>query len=302
MADVFLSYSSKDRAAAERVQQALTARGIDVFWDQATPPGVDWDTWIRAKLSDCKAAIVLWSKESIKSPNVRHEAIVARDGGKLVPAMIDTFAPEDFPMGLYLVQGAQLQDWRNPESKGVAQLVREIEKRLGLEVTPEAAAPQKPEPTKAARNTRVLLLGMAGLVVAVAVGAWWIVQNSKAGDRGAATAPAGELVSTPATGDGFSQRMLGHWHWSGQPCAAGPNVTLEGGRLVFTTPENRYVHVIESDTALETHTRVIAPDFALGEQYVLTPEFFATNETRSFNLIVDNQTKSEKDTWSPCEP
>ena len=33
MSDVFLSYSSKDRPAAERIEKALTAVGIDVFWD-----------------------------------------------------------------------------------------------------------------------------------------------------------------------------------------------------------------------------------------------------------------------------
>ncbi|MEQ1609688.1 MAG: hypothetical protein ABL956_12075 [Hyphomonadaceae bacterium] len=41
MADVFLSYSSKGRAEAKRVQEALSARRIDVFCDQETPPGQD---------------------------------------------------------------------------------------------------------------------------------------------------------------------------------------------------------------------------------------------------------------------
>ena len=59
MPDVFLSYSSKDRAAAQRVQQTLEACGIDVFWDQETPPGQDWDTWIRGKLTACKLAVSL---------------------------------------------------------------------------------------------------------------------------------------------------------------------------------------------------------------------------------------------------
>ena len=59
MADVFLSYSSADRAAAERIEAALEARGIDVFIDQETPPGTDWDTWIRSKLADCKIALTI---------------------------------------------------------------------------------------------------------------------------------------------------------------------------------------------------------------------------------------------------
>lgn len=130
MAEVFLSYSSQDRQAAQRVEQALSAQGIEVFWDQETPPGVDWDTWIRGKLANAKAAVVLWSQNSIASPNVRHEAMVARDAGKLVPAMIETLSPSDFPMGLYLVQGVQLQDWRDANSAGMVRLVAEVQARV----------------------------------------------------------------------------------------------------------------------------------------------------------------------------
>src|ERR1700749_3020949 len=114
MADVFLSYSSTDRPAAERGEKALTAAGVDVFWDQEVPVGQDWDTWLRSKLQGARVAVVLWSKASIASPNVRHEAMIARDAKKLVPTMIEALTPEDFPMGLYLLQTVALQDWRNP--------------------------------------------------------------------------------------------------------------------------------------------------------------------------------------------
>jgi len=56
-------------------------------------------SWIRSKLSTCKIAIVLWSRASVKSENVRHEVIVARKAGKLLPASIDTLEPEDFSDG-----------------------------------------------------------------------------------------------------------------------------------------------------------------------------------------------------------
>ena len=105
MPDVFISYSSKDRAVAERVEKALTGAGFDVFWDQHTPAGTDWDSWIRERLHGSAVVIVLWTKASIASPNVRHEAIVAREAGKLLPVMVDALTPADFPMGLYMVQG-----------------------------------------------------------------------------------------------------------------------------------------------------------------------------------------------------
>src|SRR5262249_9340647 len=122
MADVFLSYSSKDRPAAEAIERALSARGIDVFWDQETPAGQDWDTWIRSKLSSARVAPVLWSRHSIGSDNVRHEALVARKANKLLPVVIDQLAPEDLPMGLYMVQSVIVHDWRAPNSQGVAKL------------------------------------------------------------------------------------------------------------------------------------------------------------------------------------
>jgi hypothetical protein len=293
MADVFLSYSSNDRAAAERVQAALSARGIDVFWDQETPPGVDWDTWIRSKLTACKVAVVLWSKESIASPNVRHEAIVARDAGKLVPAMVESLTPEDFPMGLYLVQAVLLQDWRNPGSRGMARLVSEVEARLGGGAAPRARPRRAPAQSAGGGKASMVLAGFVAIALAAGGGVWWMMQNTKG---------AGAEEAAEAGGELFSKRMVGRWNWTGLACADGPNVTFEGGQLVFTTPDTKFVHVIEKDTTLETHTRVVEPEYVLGEQYVLTPEYNATSDTRNFNLVVKNLTTGGgTNTWSPCE-
>lgn len=110
--DVFLSYSRQDSARARQIERGLTAAGYVVFWDQVTPPGADWDTWIRGKLSAARTVVVLWSKASISSPNVRHEAVIGRDAGKLVPVLLDPLSPPDFPMGLYLVQSVALSGWQ----------------------------------------------------------------------------------------------------------------------------------------------------------------------------------------------
>ena len=111
MADVFFSYSSKDRERVRPVREALGAQGFDVFWDQSVPAGVDWDTWIRQNLTQAKCAIVFWSPHSVASDNVRHEATVAKQQGKLVPVLLEALSAEQFPMGLYSVQGANLAGW-----------------------------------------------------------------------------------------------------------------------------------------------------------------------------------------------
>lgn len=340
MPDVFLSYSSKDRAAAQRVQQALEARGIDVFWDQETPAGQDWDTWIRGKLTACRIAIVLWSKTSVKSDNVRHEALVARKTNKLLPAMIDPIAAEDLPMGLYMVQTLNLTDWADANSKGIAKLADEIAAKIGRPAATAAPAAAKPKASTSGMSPRaqttIALVAIAAVVGGVA---WFMTQQNPSPDLPADSISDSEVFTqgegdaTPASGaacldgsiptDGvcangnrpippapvlggssetFSHRLVGHWNWTGLPCARGPDVTLEDGRLVFATPDSRFVHSIESETAQELRTRVLEPSFALGEQYVLTPEYVATDQTRNFNLVVENKTAGTRDIWEPCEP
>jgi TIR domain len=91
--------------------EALSALGFDVFWDQAVPAGTDWDTWIREKLAASRVVVLFWSSASVKSDNVRHEAIVARDEGKLVPVLLDELRVNQFPMGLFTTQAARLMAW-----------------------------------------------------------------------------------------------------------------------------------------------------------------------------------------------
>jgi hypothetical protein len=352
MADVFLSYSSKDRAAAQKVQEALTARGIDVFWDQATPPGQDWDTWIRTKLANCKVAIVLWSRESVKSDNVRHEALVARKAKKLLPAMIDPIEAEDLPMGLYIVQATSLTDWRNADSAGMARLVAEVENRVGRRTpgaTPVAATAQPARKI----NWVGVAIGVVLVAGATALTQWiyspkqspvspefasmecpnGLPRLSTTGecvgiDPGRVLTPAATCLDGSAPEDGvcdngarpippapvlgagggaraqagesFANRIVGRWNWDGLACEQGPNVTLENGQLVFTSPGSRHVHAIEGETGQETRTRVLEPQSEAGEQYVLSPEYFATSDLRSFNLVVENQTTGTRNTWSPC--
>lgn len=335
MADIFLSYSVKDREAAEAVMQALTERGYDVFWDQDTPPGIDWDTWIRTKLTHAKAAIVLWSKNSIASPNVRHEAIVARDAGKLVPAMIETLKPADFPMGLYLTQAVVLNDWRNAEGRGMPRLIAEIEARLGARKPP---LPGSVKPREVVRKINwvgvavgiVLIAGTTGLTQAYYGG--WFKQKAPAITGACSnglprltdgscpitlpTDVASPCVNGIPVAGGcatigkpvdvqtkmFSERILGRWSWVNKTtCEKPQTITLSGDRLTITSDTGvPYVHTISSDAPEETVTMVISPKGSIGQRYTLTPEFFTSSDTRNFNLVVQ-QDGAERNVWEPCE-
>ena len=86
MADVFISYSKTHRALTETLARKLEGKGLDVWWDTDLLAGEDYRERIMAELRNCRAAIVIWTPESVRSAYVLSEAERARRDGKLVQA------------------------------------------------------------------------------------------------------------------------------------------------------------------------------------------------------------------------
>ncbi|HYN45787.1 MAG TPA: TIR domain-containing protein, partial [Allosphingosinicella sp.] len=163
LADIFISYASPDRAVALRVRDALEEAGYEVFWDQSTPPGKDWDSWIREQLAGARLVIALWTKASVASPNVRHEAIIAREAEKILPVMVDDLKPTDFPMGLFMVQALLIGRSQRQFNAVKAKFLEEVRARIG-----DAAA--APRPARTGKDRRKLYLGLgAGALLAAAL-------------------------------------------------------------------------------------------------------------------------------------
>jgi hypothetical protein len=299
MTDVFLSYTSKDRPLALKIEAGLARHGLNVFWDQEVPPGRDWDEWIRAKLTEAKLVVVLWTKASVASPNVRHEAMIARDAKKLVPVLAEDLKPDDFPMGLYMVQALKLDGWNGDAADPRFQrLQAEVLTRLGREprTAPagsklaEAEAKAQAATQKAKAGFPVAIVGGVVAVLAIGLGLF-AVNNRKteAAPEAAAIAPPPPPVPAPTAVDG----VLGRWDW-GRGCADASVVTREGeGKLVFTTAATRFVHEIGAVGAGEVKTVVTEPEDFAGDVYKLA----ADGATLTVEQVAPTK---ETNTWIRC--
>jgi TIR domain/AAA domain, putative AbiEii toxin, Type IV TA system/Sel1 repeat len=111
---VFLSYSTRDRKAAEWFAHALEKNDIPVWWNLDTIPlGADWGDFLTNQVLESICAIVLWSNQSIKSEWVLRESEIALQRRVLIPVLI-----EDVPIPVQFsrIQAATLTNWEGDPS------------------------------------------------------------------------------------------------------------------------------------------------------------------------------------------
>ena len=129
MADIFISYSSKDREQALQLIELLASAGLSVWIDQS---GIDiatsWSGEIVDAIEQCKAFVVLLSPNSIISINVVKEvSLAAEQKKKILPLDLE---PVDLPRDLkYHLAGIQRAPMTNIDA-----IIRALGK-LGLEAT-----------------------------------------------------------------------------------------------------------------------------------------------------------------------
>jgi hypothetical protein len=172
------------------VHDALTEAGYDVFWDREIPPGKDWDGWIRDELTGARLVVVLWTKASVRSPNVRHEAILARETGKLLPVIAGDLTPSDFPMGLFHVQALDIGRDAKGFEEGRERLLREVAEMLG---GGQPSEPPAPRPPRRIGRWRWAIPAVALAVFAILAAAFFLAWPTLSFDPDAPPLSAGEL-------------------------------------------------------------------------------------------------------------
>jgi len=129
MADVFLSYSQKDREAVERVAGGLKALGLSVWYDARLDSGGIFDEIINGELREAKAVLVCWTPDSIASKWARAEAMFGYDKHKLAACFLRAC---ELSPPFNLVHTSDLSDWDGRQAHaGWRSVARSLGKRCG---------------------------------------------------------------------------------------------------------------------------------------------------------------------------
>src|SRR5690242_4405740 len=170
MAKLFLSYSRKDAARAERFTEWLEREGHDVWRDEDDiGGGASFSSEIEKALKECDCVLVLWSADSVQSAWVRDEACFGRDAGRLIPFTLDGAEP---PLGFRQFQSIDLSKWKGRgEPTGAERIRQAIERTTGLARSHPQTAVAKGKPTRL--PARVLAIAGIVLLTASAGGYFW---------------------------------------------------------------------------------------------------------------------------------
>lgn len=130
MMRLFLSYARQDRPFVERLAQALTREGYQVWWDKSLAGGDRFAAEIETALNAADAVIVIWSKSSAASDWVRDEAGRARADGKLVPVSLESDA---VALGFGALHTIDMSRFRGAlTDPGMAELLRALDQQPGV--------------------------------------------------------------------------------------------------------------------------------------------------------------------------
>jgi len=94
--DVFISYSSKDKAVADRVCHALEEKGLRCWIaPRDIPYGAEWPMAIMGALARSPAMVLVFTSHTNDSAHVRREVAAALEAGAIViPLRTEEAAPE----------------------------------------------------------------------------------------------------------------------------------------------------------------------------------------------------------------
>lgn len=173
MADVFISYKREDAARVGKLVAALRSRGLEAWWDEDIPPGAKWEATIEQELARAKTVIACWTPASVASDNVRSEARVAREAGRLIQVFLKPCKP---PLFFGEEQAVDLTGWRgNAGDPRIARLAETVRKVAAGE---RVAGVERPSSRRGVSRRAAAAL-VAILIVAAGLAGWWLLRPAQ---------------------------------------------------------------------------------------------------------------------------
>src|SRR5262245_12710653 len=124
MSDIFISYSSTDRDQVRMLAAFLESEGYTVWWDYNLVGGDSFRRRILEELTKARAAVVVWTENSIHSEWVLAEASQAMTDGKLIAVRVPSLLADQIPLPFCEVHTEGLDDRPKILAAVVEQLTR----------------------------------------------------------------------------------------------------------------------------------------------------------------------------------
>jgi hypothetical protein len=136
--DVFISYASEDKAAADVVCDQLEQKGIRCWIaPRDVMPGIPFAESIIRAINACEVFVILFSAHANKSPHVTNETAVAmNERKKILPFRIENVKPS-LSMQYYIGPVHWLDALTPPLELHIDQLAEDIRQLLALDETGE---------------------------------------------------------------------------------------------------------------------------------------------------------------------
>jgi anti-sigma regulatory factor (Ser/Thr protein kinase) len=150
-ADVFISYSSHDLAAAERICSALEKDGISCWMaPRDILPGTDYGEAIMDAITSCRMVVLVFSAAANDSPQVKREIERAASKNKVIlPFRLDTVTPTR-AMEYFLSAAHWLDASQPPVEAHVQRLVQTVRAQRAARPRSTTSPASQPIPNPAA--------------------------------------------------------------------------------------------------------------------------------------------------------
>ena len=177
--DVFISYSSKDKTAADATCAVLESRGIRCWMaPRDIVPGADWGESIIDAIHGSRAFVLVFSANANQSVQIKREVERAiNKGTPIIPLRIENVVPVK-SLEYFLSTPHWLDAFSPPLERHLNYLADVIQSVLDGKPAPQPKKEEEPAHLFAGVDRRVAMAGAAG-IAAVAIGGWFLLSPSR---------------------------------------------------------------------------------------------------------------------------